>query len=284
MAPGAAAPALARAALLMLGAFTANAANAQTAAPTPGATAPTPDALQDAGPALPDWLAVGPPRPPSELAAAWDAVLRSGRPYMTEPVGVSTMAVRLSENPTAPLPYVELSADDGEYAGQWRFQAREGADLPHAAWRLVLSETPPYRVNVQIYCDDDAGDCLALRRELAQLLPPRPTQQANWAQWLRILTDGPCETGPVHMPAPRFPPMALVRGSEGVVRVALAFNACGEVRDAWVHQSSRSIMLDKAAVNAARRWRVALPADQPGPGQAVVSVRFGIEDDRLPDG
>ncbi len=259
---------LARAVVLMLGGIAATAAPAQT--PAPAADEPA---------ALPGWLSVGPPRPASELAAAWDGVLRSGVPGMTEPVSVSTMAVRQSENPATPLPYAELSATEGEYAGQWRFHAREGSDLPHTAWRLALSETPPYVVTVQLYCDAAAGDCLPLRRELAELRPPRPTQEANMAQWLHILTDGPCEPGPVHMPAPHFPGVALAGGSEGVVRVALAFNACGEVRDAWVYQRSRSFALDGAAVKAVRNWRVAPPADDPGPGQAVVSIRFSIEGD-----
>lgn len=258
---------LARAALLMLGCVATAMAQAQTQEPA---------AVKPAE--LPEWLAVGPPRPPSELAAAWEGVIRSGRPYMTEPVSVSTMAMRLSENPTAPLPYAELGASEGEYAGQWRFHARDGADLPHAAWRLVLSETSPYTVDVQLYCDDAAGDCDPLRRELAELRPPRPTTPANTVQWLRILTDGPCEPGPVHMPTPKFPSMALVRRTGGVVRVALAFDACGQVRDAWVQQSSGTIAIDHAAVKAARRWRVAPPADPPGPGQAAVDIRFDMLD------
>lgn len=227
---------------------------------------------------LPDWLVPGPTQPSAGLAAAWEGVTRVAMPYLDATPSAAEMATRSWQGPAALPAFIELHVTEGEYAGMWRFHAREGQAQPQAAWRLRLSEAPPYRVNAQLLCDDAAGGCLALQRELAQIQPPRPSSEATMADWLRIIADGPCEPGPVHMPAPHYPHRALRNDAGGNVRVLIAFNACGEVRHASVYESSRSRDLDSAAVQAARGWRIAPPADSTGPGQAVVTVRFDIED------
>jgi TonB family protein len=231
---------------------------------------------------LPDWLVLGPPQPATGLPAAWEGVTRAAMPYLDATPSAAEMATRGWVGAAALPPFVELTVSEGEYAGLWRFHAHDGEDQPRAAWRLRLSEAPPYRVTAQLYCDAATDGCMPLQRELAQLAPPRPTQQATVADWLRIITGEPCEPGPVRTPAPDFPPQALRNGIAGTVGVLVAFNACGDVRHASVYQSSRDASLDRAAVRAARSWRVAPPEGTVAPGQAVVRVSFRIPDDIAP--
>jgi len=249
------------------------------AAAEPAGDTPAPAAAQ---PGRPAWLVVPAPLPPSAIALAWDTVSGGGMPYPRDSDALAAPAPR--GTPAAPVPpFVELQAPPGELAGHWRFHARRGDHPPHAAWRLILPEAPPYVVIAQLYCNDPNGGCEALRRELAWLQAPRPTGAATMDEWLAIITAGPCESGPVRMPPPQFPPRALREEARGSVRVLVAHDACGQVRHASVYQSSRSRDLDRAAVQAARRWRIAPPADSSGPGQAVVTVRFDIEDNYPPE-
>ena len=245
---------------VLLGAMT-TAATAQEAAPAE----PKP---------LPEWLVVGEPLPPSGIPDAWKAVSRGVIPYPRE----STSTPQGS----TPLPFIELQEAEGEYAGHWRFLASRGRQAPHGAWRLAVSETAPYRVDAQLYCDEASGGCQQLRLGLASLQAPRPLGEAPMADWLQIITAGPCENGPVRMTAPRFPPQALREAAGGRVRVRVAFNACGQVRHASIFESSGHRHLDRAAVEAARSWRVPLPEGHTGPGQGVVPLLFEIQDDTPP--
>ena len=270
-------PGSARAAIAALAglALAGTAATAVAAGDSTAATAAPPE--------RPAWLVVPAPLPPSAIARAWDAVSGGDTPYPRDSHAPAPPAPR--GYPAAPVPpFVELQAAPGEFAGQWRFHARRGDDPPHAAWRLTLPESPPYVVIAQLYCDDPNGGCEPLRRELAWLQAPRPDSAATMDQWLAIITAGPCESGPVRMPPPPFPPRALREEASGSVRVLVAHDACGQVRHASVYQSSRNRELDRAAVQAARRWRIAPPAESTGPGQAVVTVRFDIEDNYPPEG
>ena len=250
-------------------------AGTAAAAGVTGSAAATPD--------LPAWLVVPAPLPPSAISSAWDAASGGAMPYPRDAVAPSPPAPR--GYPAAPVPaFIELQAAPGEFAGQWRFHARRGDDPPHAAWRLILPESPPYVVIAQLYCDEANGDCEPLRRELAWLQAPRPTSAATMDEWLAILTEGSCEPGPARTPAPAFPPRALRDGAGGSVQVLVAYNRCGDVRHAMVYASAGHRELDRAAVQAARRWRIAPPAGSTGPGQAVVTVRFDIEDALPPAG
>lgn len=62
---------------------------------------------------------------------------------------------------------------------------------------------------------------------------------------------------------PAYPPESRRRGEEGVVRLALRVGPDGQVEDAEVSESSGHPALDRAALDAARRWRFR-PATQGG--------------------
>ncbi|KGO98601.1 energy transducer TonB, partial [Novilysobacter defluvii] len=54
---------------------------------------------------------------------------------------------------------------------------------------------------------------------------------------------------------PRYPPSALRAGIEGTVILVISIDAQGNVLDVEVERSSRNRDLDRAAVQAARKWR-----------------------------
>ena len=74
--------------------------------------------------------------------------------------------------------------------------------------------------------------------------------------------------------APSYPPEALRNGERGTVVVRISVGADGVPVDVGIERSSRSRELDRAALDAARRWRVR-PAASGGQGsQGDVLVPF----------
>ncbi|MBN4841748.1 energy transducer TonB, partial [Citrobacter braakii] len=54
---------------------------------------------------------------------------------------------------------------------------------------------------------------------------------------------------------PRYPPQELRQGVGGTVILVISIDAQGNVLDIQVEKSSRNRNLDRAAVEAARRWK-----------------------------
>lgn len=80
-------------------------------------------------------------------------------------------------------------------------------------------------------------------------------------------------------PAPRYPSRALRRGESGTVRVRVEVGPDGRPSQVSVAQASGSRMLDRAAVDAVRRWRFhpARRDGQPVPGTVIVPISFSQE-------
>ncbi|WP_211871544.1 energy transducer TonB, partial [Neoroseomonas terrae] len=81
---------------------------------------------------------------------------------------------------------------------------------------------------------------------------------------------------------PDYPEDARRRGQEGVVRLALRVNAEGLVTNAAVEESSGVPSLDRAAMEAARRWRFrpAMRAGMPVAATLTTAVHFRLSDSR----
>jgi protein TonB len=80
-------------------------------------------------------------------------------------------------------------------------------------------------------------------------------------------------------PPPTYPPAALRRGDSGSVVVRVDVDATGMPFNATIVQRSGSRDLDRAAVDAVRRWRF-MPAQSNGqavPGSIEVPVDFKSE-------
>ncbi|MDR0181708.1 energy transducer TonB [Lysobacter arvi] len=77
-------------------------------------------------------------------------------------------------------------------------------------------------------------------------------------------------------PAPRYPSQSLRRGESGTVLVRAQIGPDGVPSDVGVANSSGSRHLDRAAVDAVKRWRFrpALQGGQPTAGTVMVPIEF----------
>jgi protein TonB len=108
--------------------------------------------------------------------------------------------------------------------------------------------------------------------------PPRPAEVATAP---RPVTPPPSmerDPSPIasQSPAPRYPTQALRRGESGSVTVRAEIGADGVPTQVSVASSSGSRLLDRAAMDAVRRWRFtpATREGQPAPGTVVVPISF----------
>lgn len=118
--------------------------------------------------------------------------------------------------------------------------------------------------------------------------PPAPTPLAEATGVQEPTTTLPMQTGtdsssdrpPLRIagqsPAPEYPASALRKGESGVVLVNVLVDAQGLPSRVSVAQRSGSRALDRAALNAVRRWRFqpALSAGQPVPGEVQIPIEF----------
>lgn len=102
--------------------------------------------------------------------------------------------------------------------------------------------------------------------------PPRPATASPGATTLPMPVAG-------RTPAPRYPFRALRRGESGTVRVRVEVGPDGRPSEVSVAQASGSRLLDRAAVDAVRRWRFQ-PARRDGEavtGTVIVPISFSPE-------
>lgn len=111
------------------------------------------------------------------------------------------------------------------------------------------------------------------------VLAPPPADPAQYEAWREAVATEACTPGPVSMPAPTYPTTAMRHGASGRVVLGLFINRCGDVRQAWVVESSGHADIDRAAVRAALRWKT-----QPPDGAASIVARVPIDFDLLPEG
>lgn len=100
---------------------------------------------------------------------------------------------------------------------------------------------------------------------IAPPLPPAPPAIAD--------SDAPV---PISRPAPRYPPQALRRGVGGSVRVLATVAPDGSVERMELAQGSGNRDLDRAAMEAVRRWtfRPATRNGQPVTATVIVPLEF----------
>lgn len=83
---------------------------------------------------------------------------------------------------------------------------------------------------------------------------------------------------PVRSPAPRYPRDAQRRGQSGTVLLRVHVDRTGEPSSVDLVQSSGSRSLDRAAVDAVRRWRFdpAIRNGQPTDGVVQIPITFNL--------
>lgn len=178
---------------------------------------------------------------------------------------------------------VPVHVADGPDRGDWTFFfASLDDEAPAGAWRVELPQAPPYRVRATVYCE--APQCPALARRLRA--QPAPVVRGNlelYLQWQAIVRAEPCVAPlPARMPYPGYPESALDTDTEGRVVVQMFHNACGDVRDVSLVESSGNAALDRAALSTLARWRIVPPRAGRG-GFVRQAVRFRIEDENAPE-
>ncbi|HEY5805687.1 MAG TPA: energy transducer TonB [Lysobacter sp.] len=87
------------------------------------------------------------------------------------------------------------------------------------------------------------------------------------------------EPMPGQTPSPRYPAQALRRGESGTVSVRVEIGPDGVPSQVSVEGSSGSRYLDRAALDAVRRWRFrpAMSHGQPVSGSVIVPIRFDAQ-------
>lgn len=99
--------------------------------------------------------------------------------------------------------------------------------------------------------------------------PPRPPEPALASRANPV---------PVSSPAPRYPMEAVRRRESGTVLVRVDVGPDGIPTSSSIVQSSQSRALDRAALDAVRRWRFepAVVNGNPTVGSVVVPIRFDL--------
>lgn len=175
----------------------------------------------------------------------------------------------------------------GHTTHTWVFDAPDPpGGMPARALELEdLSGPSGYYVRATVHCYDEPVFCKPFRNRQTGLLAPKPAAAAGdlaLRQWRNRVQAEACTVFARNMSQPRYPPLALRDGIEGSVLVGIVFNTCGNVRDAWIQQSSGSRELDRAAQTQALKWQIdkqSLPETTMQPGLAVVPVNFKLGDE-----
>ena len=147
----------------------------------------------------------------------------------------------------APLP-ADVASEDGNASGLRLPDAAQGKAAPANEQARIVDEPPP----------------------------PPPAPVAPMAPSAPIAANGSDTPIPVSQPAPRYPPEALRRNAGGTVRVLVTVATNGSVDRLELAESSGNRYLDRAAMEAVRRWRFqpAVRDGQPVVADVVVPIVF----------
>ena len=148
----------------------------------------------------------------------------------------------------APLP-ADVARDDGNASGLRLPENTQGSPVPAAGLPRIINEPLPP--------------------------PPPPPAAAPIASPAPVAGNRDTPV-PISQPAPSYPRDALRRNAGGTVRVKVSVAADGSVDRLDLAESSGNRHLDRAAMEAVRRWRFqpAIRAGQPVAADVVVPIVF----------
>lgn len=156
----------------------------------------------------------------------------------------------------------------GEFAGDWQFGApAEG--WPTVAWQDIdRSDAAGYAAERIGHCLGSDDACAAWF-DAGRHRAPMPAAEAGTLaqqQWRQRVMREPCTPVAAHRPS--LAPLQSAVGQAGLpptpLAVGVLLNPCGEVRAAWIMESSGHRQVDRAAVGWARR--LVMPEAITGPG------------------
>ena len=162
--------------------------------------------------------------------------------------GDSDAAQGTTETLPAPLP-ADVARDDGNASGLRLPEPAQGTPAQAAGQPRIIDEPPP-----------------PPPAPAAPVAPPGPVAAAR----------GSATPVPISQPAPRYPQEALRRNDGGTVRVSVTVAMDGSVERLELAEGSGSRYLDRAAMEAVRRWRFqpAMRDGQPIVADVVVPITF----------
>ncbi len=138
-----------------------------------------------------------------------------------------------------------------------------------------------YSVEMTIYCAENNTSCDALVSASKTIKPLQPDYlfgKAPRDQWLQIIKAEPCDPNkPVSMPTPLYPPNEASEGIVGQVLIRLEYNKCGDAVDVTIQKSSRNRNLDRAALEATRKWRIEIPTQTVEPNLQAVLIPISFK-------
>ena len=136
---------------------------------------------------------------------------------------------------------------------------------------LLAPATPP-----QAEQEDDAATRVVIIEPPPPPPPPPPSPPAPPRSTPDI--GASVDISSKNMNPPQYPPAALRAGVEGTVILIVDVDANGNVTNVAVERSSRNRDLDRAAMQAARRWRFnpSVVNGQPAAGRVRVPVDFNL--------
>jgi protein TonB len=156
---------------------------------------------------------------------------------------------------------------------------RAGPAAPTAA----IPQYAPLPVPIAAGSDDDVSDVpISATRtgdeeekpRLVETAPPPPVAVAPKP---RPLAPGSIsQPQAISTPSPKYPAQALRKGEQGTVMVSAEIGVDGVPSSVEVARSSGSRPLDRAAVDAVKRWRFrpAMADGRPTPGRVQVPINF----------
>ncbi|GAB3356110.1 energy transducer TonB [Lysobacter tyrosinilyticus] len=112
---------------------------------------------------------------------------------------------------------------------------------------------------------------------LVETAPPPPPPLASAKPAPRPAATGtPSQPQPISMPSPQYPAQALRNGDQGTVLVSAEIGVDGVPTSVGVARTSGSRALDRAAVDAVKRWRFrpAMAEGRPTVGHVQVPINF----------
>lgn len=116
------------------------------------------------------------------------------------------------------------------------------------------------------------------RPQIVEQAPPPPPRVAPPPQPPEPALAARANPVPVSSPAPRYPMEAVRRRESGTVLVRVDVGPDGVPTSSSIVQSSQSRALDRAALDAVRRWRFqpAVVDGNPTVGSVVVPIKFDL--------
>ena len=153
-------------------------------------------------------------------------------------------------------------------------------EQPKPQLAVVMPKPKPIKQPVERVIVPDVPIVIERGREMDQLMdPPKvPDVIADASSQIDSVVSATVPLRPVHMPKPVYPRAEQARGIQGEALVRVRVGLDGAPVQIRLERSSGNANLDRAALDAARKWRFE-PAVQNGTTvevEATVPVRFSL--------